>query len=211
MVAKLGEGLERRKGRMRISTHLDYRQKPFFEAFLADCTNVVKTISDRTGDTLIIAEHPDFDLLEVGMLIPEYYLLVNSFEGTYKVLRYLPHHSNIPASIPLKGVEATLGARGQRYGEFKGHAKITWALKDIMQRTPKWNSMQLSPSMREALDMIAHKIGRILNGDPTYVDSWHDIAGYATLVEQELTKREDAAKACSSEETSCAKQSINSI
>lgn len=33
--------------------------------------------------------------------------------------------------------------------------------------------------------MIQHKIGRILNGDPAYADSWHDIAGYATLVEKE--------------------------
>lgn len=34
--------------------------------------------------------------------------------------------------------------------------------------------------------MQAHKQARILNGDPNYADSWHDIAGYATLVEQEL-------------------------
>ena len=34
--------------------------------------------------------------------------------------------------------------------------------------------------------MIANKIGRILNGDPNYPDSWHDIAGYATLIENEL-------------------------
>jgi hypothetical protein len=41
--------------------------------------------------------------------------------------------------------------------------------------------------MKEALDMVAHKIGRILNGDPTYTDSWHDIAGYSKLVEDELS------------------------
>lgn len=35
--------------------------------------------------------------------------------------------------------------------------------------------------------MIVHKIGRILNGDPNYADSWHDIAGYATLIDQQLT------------------------
>ena len=35
--------------------------------------------------------------------------------------------------------------------------------------------------------MILHKIGRILNGDPNYADSWHDIAGYAKLVEDELS------------------------
>jgi hypothetical protein len=34
--------------------------------------------------------------------------------------------------------------------------------------------------------MIVHKIGRILNGDPNYDDSWADIAGYAQLVVKEL-------------------------
>ena len=38
----------------------------------------------------------------------------------------------------------------------------------------------------EALDMIAHKIARIINGDPDYADSWHDIAGYAKLVADRL-------------------------
>jgi hypothetical protein len=34
--------------------------------------------------------------------------------------------------------------------------------------------------------MIAHKIGRIINGDPDYIDSWDDIAGYAKLVADRL-------------------------
>ena len=53
----------------------------------------------------------------------------------------------------------------------------------------------------ECLEMIAHKIGRILNGDPNYGDSWRDIAGYATLVADRLegvnerTKNEESVKA----------------
>jgi hypothetical protein len=39
---------------------------------------------------------------------------------------------------------------------------------------------------RESLDMIAHKIARILNGNPNVHDHWHDIAGYATLVANDL-------------------------
>jgi hypothetical protein len=38
--------------------------------------------------------------------------------------------------------------------------------------------------------MIAHKIGRILNGDPDYIDSWDDIAGYAKLVADRLRGNE---------------------
>lgn len=81
-------------------------------------------------------------------------------------------------------VEDTLKERGNRYGIFARHAEITQRLKHVLQGYPNWQ--KLSASQKEALDMIVHKIGRILNGDPDYADSWHDIAGYATLVEKEL-------------------------
>lgn len=82
------------------------------------------------------------------------------------------------------GVDATLVERGARYGTFKGHAEITQALKAEMNTHPGW--ARLAPDQREALEMIAHKVGRILNGDPNYADSWHDIAGYASLVDKRL-------------------------
>ena len=81
-------------------------------------------------------------------------------------------------------VETTLEERGARYGKFSGHAEITQELKEVMRIHTGWR--KLSYSKREALEMIAHKIGRILNGDPTYADSWHDIAGYATLIDKQL-------------------------
>ena len=34
--------------------------------------------------------------------------------------------------------------------------------------------------------MIVHKIARILAGDPNHADHWHDIAGYAILVEERI-------------------------
>ena len=34
--------------------------------------------------------------------------------------------------------------------------------------------------------MIQHKIARMLNGDPTYLDNIVDISGYATLVQQSM-------------------------
>jgi hypothetical protein len=46
--------------------------------------------------------------------------------------------------------------------------------------------LALAADQQEALDMICHKIGRIVNGDPNYADSWVDIAGYATLVADRL-------------------------
>jgi len=53
-----------------------------------------------------------------------------------------------------------------------------------MHNSSKWS--YLSPTQREALDMTAHKIGRILAGDPDHKDHWDDIAGYTTLVAKEL-------------------------
>lgn len=81
-------------------------------------------------------------------------------------------------------IKQTLEERGQRYGVFSGHAEITQNLKECMKETGNWN--RLSSSQRESLEMIAHKIGRILNGDPNYADSWVDIEGYARLVTEQL-------------------------
>lgn len=80
----------------------------------------------------------------------------------------------------MTDIDATLAERGERYGEFEHHARITQELKLQMCAHQGWN--RLGHHHREALEMIAHKIGRILNGDPTYEDSWVDIAGYALLV-----------------------------
>lgn len=88
-------------------------------------------------------------------------------------------------SNEVYGVTETLSERGKRYGDFETHAAITYELKNVMRATKNWP--MLTNPMRESLDMIAHKIGRILNGDPTYADSWHDIAGYAKLVDDILT------------------------
>lgn len=80
--------------------------------------------------------------------------------------------------------EVLITERGTRYGKFKDGADIMQSLKDTMRDVDGWNN--LTASQKEALDMIQHKIGRILNGDPTYDDSWKDIAGYATLIVNEL-------------------------
>lgn len=90
-------------------------------------------------------------------------------------------------------VEETLKERGSRYGDFTDHAKIAQDLQDVMrsayipkyQETP-WNS--LSDIQKQALTVIADKIARILSGDPDYADNWHDIQGYAKLVEDRLQK-----------------------
>lgn len=84
-------------------------------------------------------------------------------------------------------IDNTLQERGSRYGSFEEHAKIAQALQDVIRENPdNWD--KLPPIMRQALTVICDKIARMLNGDPFYVDNWHDIIGYARLVENYLNK-----------------------
>lgn len=80
----------------------------------------------------------------------------------------------------------TLTARGNRYGPFTGHADVTQQLKHTIAVELGTRDKVLAPDQQEALDMICHKIGRIINGDENYDDSWIDIAGYAQLVADRL-------------------------
>jgi hypothetical protein len=86
----------------------------------------------------------------------------------------------------------TLAERGKRYGAFSGHAEITMDLKRVFTNAIYSRNVVLWDDQTEALHMIAHKIGRILNGDPNYADSWIDIAGYAQLVADRLTSAQGA-------------------
>jgi hypothetical protein len=81
-------------------------------------------------------------------------------------------------------IDQTLEERGQRYGKFKNNAYISQELKLVMKSNESW--INLEADQKEALEMIQHKIARILNGDPNYHDSWHDISGYAKLVADRL-------------------------
>ena len=86
----------------------------------------------------------------------------------------------------MDSINKTLRERGERYGTFVGHANVTQRLKSVIWFCLKARGKQLADDQQEALDMICHKVGRIVNGDPDYADSWHDIAGYAQLVADRL-------------------------
>ena len=81
-----------------------------------------------------------------------------------------------------------LAERGSRYGEFEQHARITQAMKDAMRVESLGKYNELPDYMKETLEMVCHKIGRIINGDPYYDDSWIDIIGYTQLVIDQIKK-----------------------
>lgn len=105
-----------------------------------------------------------------------------SIDNPYAVRNY----RIVLPEAPVSGIESILEERGKRYGKFVDHAEITLNLKFAISNHATKHEKELSPDQTEALDMICHKIGRIVNGDPDYADSWVDIAGYAQLVADRL-------------------------
>ena len=81
-------------------------------------------------------------------------------------------------------LDGILEERGSRYGNFARQAMISQAFKAVLYAYRQKGV--LAADQAEALDMIFNKIGRIINGDPNYADSWVDIAGYAQLVADRL-------------------------
>ena len=87
-----------------------------------------------------------------------------------------------------KELASILSERGSRYGSLMDNATISQELKEILHNSFNWKIMP--PDMREALDMIAHKIARIVEGDFNYDDSWIDISGYSTLIVERLHQQQ---------------------
>lgn len=82
----------------------------------------------------------------------------------------------------MNNIKDTLEERGNRYGEFEDNAALTIAIQDAFMLFPeRWD--YLPDPIKLGLQVIAGKIARAINGDPMYTDNYHDIAGYATLME----------------------------
>lgn len=78
----------------------------------------------------------------------------------------------------------TLAERSKTHGDFLTNSVISQTLKLSLRARDGWED--LSASQREAIEMICHKLGRILAGNSNFEDHWRDIAGYATLIANQL-------------------------
>ena len=83
-------------------------------------------------------------------------------------------------------VDNVLNDRAKDYGKFIEGAEIMQMLKRLVHNYIEDRGTPLAFDQREAIDMIIHKLGRIINGNPDKVDHWTDIAGYAKLVADRL-------------------------
>lgn len=77
-------------------------------------------------------------------------------------------------------VEVTLAERQNQYGDFSDVAHLSQGLQSLL------SVGSFSDVQQEAMQMICSKLARLACGDADHVDSWHDIAGYATLVVKDL-------------------------
>ena len=83
-------------------------------------------------------------------------------------------------------VDKTLDARAEMYGTFKDGASLMQSIKRELSAHAAKHGKTFADDQWEALEMIVHKMGRIVNGDPDVTDHWVDIAGYATLIAERL-------------------------
>jgi Domain of unknown function (DUF6378) len=87
----------------------------------------------------------------------------------------------------MSEIDDLLAQRAISYGSFEENATVSQMVKRVyVYDQERWQRL---PSVhREALDMIAVKVARILTGACDHRDNWLDIAGYATLVANKLKK-----------------------
>jgi len=109
--------------------------------------------------------------------------VVAAVEAVQKTVQELKPGEFVQADT---NVDAILNERAGNYGPFATQATIAQRLKHVAHTAAGEQGKTFATDQAEALDMIFSKIARILNGDPNHLDSWTDIAGYATLVADRL-------------------------
>lgn len=87
----------------------------------------------------------------------------------------------------MSDVNETIKQRFSVHGDYTTAATFKDRLISQCSELPNWK--KLGPDGRETVRMIVEKLGRIMLGDCDFPDHWHDIAGYATLMERSLESR----------------------
>jgi hypothetical protein len=123
-----------------------------------------KTTSGPSTLATILVRHPSIEKIPEGM--------------TWEVLEW--RNAKAAERLVPRNVGEVIANRQGTHGVFKETSVTIQNIKDEMRRSPNW--LMMKEYHREALDMLAHKIGRILHGDPDFCDHWDDIAGYAQRV-----------------------------
>lgn len=87
----------------------------------------------------------------------------------------------------LSKVGDTLNIRELTHGSYIDNSALSEALLDLCKgKLVDTNFEAMSSDQKYSITMFCYKMARILVGNPNHSDSWHDIAGYATLVDNRL-------------------------
>lgn len=84
----------------------------------------------------------------------------------------------------METIDKTLEDRDQTHGDFVDQASAAQGMIDVLNKTEGWT--RCPKWMQYAITMICMKIARIVHGDCRTTEHWHDIQGYARLVEREF-------------------------
>lgn len=94
----------------------------------------------------------------------------------------------------MSNVNETLKERGAVYGDYKGGSEFRASVMKLI----KDRHLAVTGKSLDAVQMvyiydIVNKLSRLAT-TPDHIDTWHDIAGYATLVETALTAAANEAE-----------------
>ena len=139
-------------------------------------------------------DHPDAEVKKVAAkfktALPKTYAIrKRAREESWQPPELLPMPEVVSSFPDETNVDEVLDQRALDYGAFKDGAALMQGMKRLLADHAQKHSKTFADDQWEALEMIVHKIGRIVNGNPDKVDHWTDIAGYAKLVADRLEGR----------------------
>jgi hypothetical protein len=161
------------------------RARSFMQSNPAAAPNEVAARFDLTKQSIYVLRNT---MKKKGFVFPK---------RSEQLATLAPAQQSAAGSAPLEiemfdfpdEVDVTLDARAVEYGKFIEGAEVMQMLKRVVLNALNNRDKTLAHDQAEAMDMIIHKIGRIVNGNPDVVDHWLDIAGYAKLVADRLEGR----------------------
>lgn len=91
----------------------------------------------------------------------------------------------------MTNIDDILAERAKTHGDYTEHADCTQEIMAVLAKHRRFSG--LAADQRETLHMIAHKMGRVVTGNPDIADHWDDIAGYAKLSGDRVRQRLEKA------------------
>lgn len=93
-----------------------------------------------------------------------------------------------------KNIDETLQERGEVYGDYEGGSQLRASIMEIItDRHLLVTGKEMDKLHQIYIFDIVNKLSR-LSTTPNHLDTWHDIAGYATIAEIALTPIENIAE-----------------